>query len=78
LLQEFYLTILDKLGQENVVANFLSWLDNSPQKGLVEDTCLDKYLSFLSLQIPWFIDIVKYLVTEKFPQHFSHFSHREC
>ncbi|XP_057853197.2 uncharacterized protein LOC131063406 [Cryptomeria japonica] len=72
LLQEFDVTILDKPGRENVVADFLSRLqlpDNEPT--LVDDTFPDEHLFAISAESPWFADIANYLVTCKFPPHFS-------
>jgi hypothetical protein len=49
LLQEFDLTILDKPGKENVVADFLSHLENNPEEELVDDTFPDEHLFAVSL-----------------------------
>jgi hypothetical protein len=38
----------------------------------VDDTFPDENLFAISLQTPWFVDIANYLVSRKFPQHFSH------
>jgi hypothetical protein len=71
LLQEFDITIVDRLGKENVVANFLSRLhindDNSP----VDDSFPDEHLFALSSHSPWYANIANYLVAGKVPPHLS-------
>ena len=59
LLQHFDLTIVDKPGKENVVANFLSRM-NLPagEEGMVDDQLPDEHL---------FADIENYLVSSQFP-----------
>lgn len=71
LLQEFDVTILDKPSRENVVADFLSRLqqpDNEPV--LVDDAFSDEHLFSISTKSPWYADIANYLVTCKFPSTF--------
>lgn len=72
LLQQFDLTIVDKLGKENVVADFLSRLDlPTSEEGMVDDQMLDEHLFFISVLFPWFADIENYLVSAQFPPHLS-------
>ena len=71
LLQEFDITIVDRLGEENVVVDFLSRLktdDNTP----VDDSFLNEYLFVVSSHSPWYVDIANYLVAGKLPSHLSH------
>jgi len=71
LLQEFDITIVDRLGKENVVADFLSWIksdDNNP----VDDSFPDEYLFAVSAHSPWYANIANYLVAGKLPSHLSH------
>jgi len=71
LLQEFDITIVDRPGKENVVADFLSRLktnENIP----VDDSFPDEYLFAVSAHSPWYADIANYLVTGKLPLHLSH------
>jgi hypothetical protein len=75
LLQELDLTILNRPGRENVVADFLSQLENSPEEGLVDDIFPYEHLFVVSLQTPWFANIENYLVVGKFPRCFSHKEH---
>ena len=62
--QEFNLTIKDKKGVENVVADHLSRLVlETTYDGLpIGDTFLDEQL-FALVHCPWYADIVNYLVT---------------
>lgn len=72
LLQEFNLTIKDKKGVENVVADHLSRLqfeDPTPSLPIV-DMFPDEQLLVVS-STPWFADIVNYLATGFLPPHWS-------
>lgn len=64
LLQQFDLTIVDKPGKENVVANLLSRV-NFPvgEEGMVDDKMPDERLFSISVLSPWFVDITNYLVS---------------
>ena len=64
LLQQFDLTIVDKPGKENVVADFLSRV-NFPtgEEGMVDDQMLDEHMFSISVLSPWFTDIANYLVS---------------
>lgn len=61
LVQEFDISILDKLGKHNVVAIFLSRLNHDADKDLVNDAFPDENIFSISFQIPWFVDIENYL-----------------
>ena len=71
LLQEFNITVCDRLGKENLIANFLSCIQYEDGTKLVEDTFPDEYLFVVSIQTPWFVDIANYLATRKLPNHLS-------
>jgi len=65
LLQEFDLEIRDKKGVENVVADHLSRIPNSPCNEFpINDDFPDEKLLAVFRE-PWFADIVNYLVTTK-------------
>ena len=71
LLQEFDITIVDRPGKENEVADFLSWLktnENIP----VDDSFPDEYLFAVSAHSPWYAEISNYLVAWKLPSRLSH------
>jgi len=72
LLQQIDLTIIDKAGKENVVADFLSRV-NFPvaKEGMVDDQMPDEHLFAISVLSPWFVDIANYLVSTQFPPHLS-------
>jgi hypothetical protein len=71
LLQEFDITILDKPGKDNVVADFLSRLTNNNDATPVDDSFPDEYLFTVSTHSPWYADIANYLAAGKFPHHLS-------
>ena len=72
LLQQFDLTIVDKLGKENVVVDFLSILNHpAGEEGMVDDQIPDEHLFAISVLSPWFTDIANYLVSSQFPPHLS-------
>ena len=68
LCQEFNLTIKDKKGVENVVADHLSRLvPESNSQGIpIGDSFPDEKL-FALVHCPWYADIVNYLVTDQIP-----------
>jgi len=64
LLQQFDLTIIDKLGRENVVVDFLSRLNFLVgEEGMVDEQLLDENLFTILVHSPWFTNIANYLVT---------------
>eukprot|EP00253_Pinus_taeda_P028150 PITA_28150 len=69
LLQEFNITVLDRLGKQNTVADFLSRIQNIKEDSRVEDTCPDEYLFTVTTKTPWFAYMANYLVTGKLPPH---------
>jgi len=71
LLQEFDITILDKLGKENVVVDFLPRLTNEGYAIPIEDTFPDEDLFYLFLNTPWFAYIANCLAAGKLLQHLS-------
>ena len=71
LMQEFDITIVDKLGKDNYVVDFLSHLQTPNDHVVIEDSFHDEHLFLLSTQNPWYADIANYLTTERTPPHFS-------
>jgi hypothetical protein len=66
LLQEFNITVLDRPGKDNVVADFLSRIKNEDDDIPVDDSFTDEHLFSLSVNTPWFSNMENYL-----PSHFS-------
>jgi hypothetical protein len=74
LLQEFDIEIQDKKGTENVVADHLSRLtmDFTEDSTPISETFPDEQLMHIAHNlIPWFADIVNYLVTDQMPLHWG-------
>jgi hypothetical protein len=74
LLQEFDIEIRDKKGSKNVVADHLSRLivEFSEDTLPISETFPDEQLMHIShLPVPWFADIVNYLVTCQMPSHWT-------
>eukprot|EP00253_Pinus_taeda_P003471 PITA_03471 len=70
--KQFDLTIVDKPGKENVVADFLSRLDLlAGEEGIVDDQMPDEHLFVISVLSPWFSNIANYLVSAQLPPHLS-------
>ena len=71
LLQEFNITIVDRPRKSNVVAYYLSRLNNPNEVIPVDDDFLDGHIFVVSTDSPWSADITNYLVTGKKPPHLS-------
>ncbi|KAH9741368.1 Endonuclease [Citrus sinensis] len=67
LLQEFNLEIRDKKGTENLVADHLSRLTTSEEAAPLKDDFPDEHLFVTQGMVPWYADIVNYLVTRTLP-----------
>ena len=72
LLQEFDITIVDKLGKDNVVADFLSRIEHDGKNTPIEDNFPNEHIFVVSANTPWYADIVNYLATRKVPRHLSY------
>jgi len=72
LLQEFDITIKDKKGTENVVADHLSRLTTDSKSDItpIDDYFPDESLFSVST-MPWFANIVNFLVSGQLPAHWS-------
>ena len=71
LLQEFDITIKDRPGKENPVADFLSRMQKPTDTEAVEDHFPDEHLFFVTIRTPWYVDIENYLLIGKLPEHIS-------
>lgn len=69
LLQEFDVTFVDKLGKENVVANFWGRLQVQIGDQPIDDSFPNEHLFAISTFTPWFVDIVNFLVAGVLPSH---------
>ena len=75
LLQEFNLEIKDKEGNDNVIADHSSRLEKliEDERGtVIEENFPDEYLFQVSVQVPWYADIVNYLACGIMPPEFSY------
>ena len=72
LLQEFDLEI--KKGTKNLVADHLSWLEGPRDEVHVNDNFPDEQLLVIedTKPVPWFFNIVNYLVSKVIPPDFSY------
>jgi hypothetical protein len=72
LLQEFDITIKDKKGTENVVADHLSRLTTDSRSDItpIDDYFPDESLFSIST-MPWYANIVNFLVSGQLPAHWS-------
>ena len=71
LLQEFNVTVLDRPGMENEVADFLSRLQNQGEVVPVEDSFPDENLFSISIVNPWYADLANYLSIGRTPPYFT-------
>ncbi|XP_027165915.1 uncharacterized protein LOC113765866 [Coffea eugenioides] len=67
LLQEFDLEIRDKKGAKNLVADHLSRVQVVEDDIPLRETFPDEHLFSVNLSLPWYADMVNFLVTDKFP-----------
>ena len=75
LLQELDLEIKDKKGSDNVIADQLSRIEKPTvqEEGReIAENFPDEQLFELSLQSPWYADIVNYLACGVMPPEFSY------
>eukprot|EP00253_Pinus_taeda_P009401 PITA_09401 len=69
--EEFDITIKDRPGKENLVADFLSRIPKSIEAAAVEDQFPDEHLFVVVVQTPWYADVANYLVVGKLPKHLT-------
>ncbi|KAJ9556479.1 hypothetical protein OSB04_011093 [Centaurea solstitialis] len=68
LLQEFDLEIRDKSGAQNLVADHLSRIVSNEEPLPLNDKFPDEHLFEVKTTVPWYADIVNYLVTGTTPK----------
>ncbi|CAM8908137.1 unnamed protein product [Rhodiola kirilowii] len=71
LLQEFDVEIRDKKGIENTVADHLSRIVREEEEGHITESFPDEHLYAISTKVPWYAQIVNYLVGGTFPPSFT-------
>ncbi|CAM8951195.1 unnamed protein product [Rhodiola kirilowii] len=71
LLQEFDVEIRDKKGIENTVADHLSRIVREEEAGHITESFPDEHLYAASTKVPWYAQIVNYLVGGTFPPSFT-------
>ena len=77
LLQEFNITVFDRPGKENLVADFFSYIQHEDSTKPVDDTFHNEHIFVVSVQTPCFANISNYLETGKIPNHLPpHDKHR--
>ena len=69
--QKFDITILYKLGKDNIVVDFLSRLTISDHCTTNGDSFPDEYIFWISTHSPWYVDKGNYLVVGKFAHQLS-------
>nr|XP_027060912.1 uncharacterized protein LOC113687515 [Coffea arabica] len=67
LLQEFDLEMRDKKGSENLVTDHLSHIPVGEESEPLKNAFPEEHLFSLNSQLPWYADLVNYLVTGNFP-----------
>lgn len=71
LLQESDITIKDRTGKENHVADFLSRMPKPVDAAAVEDQFPDEHLFVVTVKTPWYADVASYIVVGKLPKHLT-------
>ena len=75
LIQEFDLEIKDKKGSDNVIIDHLSRMEKTTKEEKeieITKNFPDEQMFVLSVQVPWYADIVNYLVYGIIPHEFNH------
>ena len=74
-LQKFDLEIKDKKGSDNVIVDHLSRMEKTAEEEKeieIAKNFPDEQLFLLSVQVPWYADIVNYLACGIMPPEFNH------
>lgn len=71
LLQEFDITIKDRPGKENPVADFLLRMPKTDDSATVEDQFPDEQLFIVTVKTPWYVDVANFLAVGKLPKHLT-------
>ena len=68
----FRSTIVGKQGKDNVVADFLSRMDNNDECTPIEYIFPNENIFAVSTKPLWYADITNYIARGKIPPHFSY------
>jgi len=72
LLQEFDISIVDKLGKDNVVVDFLSRIEHDGKNIPIEDNFPNEHPFEVFANTSWYEHIINYLSIGKIPHHLSY------
>nr|KAJ0206207.1 hypothetical protein LSAT_V11C500235600 [Lactuca sativa] len=72
LLQEFDLKIRDNSGCENLVVDHLSRFTSNETPLPLRDEYPEEHLFSFTQSIPWYYDIINFLVMKRYPNTFTH------
>ena len=67
-MQKFDITIKDRLGKEDLVAYFLSWVPKINDPLAVEGQFPDEHLFVVAMKALWYADVANYLVVGNYPE----------
>eukprot|EP00253_Pinus_taeda_P033209 PITA_33209 len=69
--EEFDITIKDRPGKENSVADFLSRMRKQVDAAAVEEQFPDEHLFAVTVQTPWYADVANYVAVGKLLKHLT-------
>eukprot|EP00253_Pinus_taeda_P025276 PITA_25276 len=69
--EEFDITIKDRPGKENSIADFLSRMSKPMDTAAVEDQFPNENLFVVTIKTPWYADVANYLAIGKLPKHLT-------
>eukprot|EP00253_Pinus_taeda_P013533 PITA_13533 len=70
-IQEFDITTKDRPGKENLVADFLSRMQNPADATIIEDQFPNEHLFVVTVRTPWYSNVANYLAVGRLPNHLT-------